>query len=288
MDTLFPERDYPGRDIVGNALLHQVVAVLPYPKRMGRLEFSLAVPLDPTYPTLLDVITGDGWHTRDQQVHFPRSSGMGTVVVPGMFGGTSYFKAQSTADISARRSRQAEATGSVVSKRIVVVLKPGTSHETAMLHANILKVMSLEGRQADSLGDKLLGITRSNPMCLDTLFRSKIITQEQLERLGQLIVAARRRAEDLQLIRDRGVFGYRGDGVDGLMGGGLKGGGGLHTGVGGYAGRMELSQESYAPDPFVPPIIYVLYPYGVAARRDLQPDIDAGVALVNNVLAFPG
>jgi hypothetical protein len=252
------------------------------------LEFSLSVPLVPTHPALLEVITGDGWHTKGTQVHFARSSGRGTVVVPGMFGGTSYFKAQSTADITARRKRQAKATGNVVSKRIVVVLKPGTSHETAMLHANILKVNSLEGWQAESLGDKLLEITWLDPMYLDTLFRSKIITQEQLERLGQLIVSAARRAENRRAMFGGGGYGFRGGGFDGLIGGGFKGGGGLHTGVGGYAGQMGLSQERFAPDPFLSPIIYVLYPYGVAARRDLQPDIEAGVALVNNVLAFPG
>ncbi|MFA5839983.1 MAG: hypothetical protein WC890_04935 [Candidatus Margulisiibacteriota bacterium] len=284
MNTLFPESNYPNRDVIARAPLHQMVAVLPYPKGIGKLEFALLVPLFEKQPAILEVITGEGWHTKGNYCHFAASTGLGTVVIPGMFGGSSFFKAQSTADISARRKIQAQITGDVVSKRVVLALKPGVPHDVAMLRTQILTLDTLSDLSTESLGDKLLGVTLREPLYLNSLFKSGLVTQAQLEKLGGLVVAAKQREASRERFSRYGGFGSSGsfDTFGGLMRGGL------HTGVGGYAGELGRANERYAPDPFASPSIYVIYPWGVAARRDLQPDIDAGVALIGNVFQFPG
>ena len=123
---------------------------------------------------------------------------------------------------------------------------------------------------------------------VSSLQEQGIISPKQLALLGALIVAAReRKARESSLSMDSdggylSALSFRGGGGDSLKS--FGGGGGLHTGVGGLAGRLGSIDKTFEPDPFASPIVYVIYPWGVAARENLQPDINAGVALANNVI----
>jgi len=284
IDTLFPKESYPNRDIVERAEIHHLLAVLPYPEGLGALEFALAIPrLETT--SLLEVITGEGWHTGNGQFQLPGAKDqLAGITVPTGGNHVSFFKAQDGGAISARRADQAEAIGDIVSKRIIIALKPAVSPSEADKAKLLLRIDELMSHEESKLGDLFVD---ADAKTLTKLVDQGILTQTQFEKLGSLIAVARhRKAEALRREQSLGFFGDSFGG--GLLkgGGGQLRGGGLHTGVGRHAGSLGISRQSYEPNPFIPPTIYVIYPYGVAASADLQPDIEAGVALANNVISF--
>ncbi|MCX5751807.1 MAG: hypothetical protein NT099_09135 [Candidatus Saganbacteria bacterium] len=283
--TVLPASTYPNRDVVRRAELHQVVAVLPYPAGLGRLQFQLSVPLMET-PVLLEVITGEGWHTKHGQFQFPASKGgMGTVKIPDSFGGSSFFKGESDADISARRGEQADRTGDLISKRAVIVLKPGISPSLASLRRKLLCIDTLKDYEVQMLGDELMQTLTFDPLFFNDLKETGLFTDPQLAKLGEIVQAARGRKERRDA-EDRALSSFRSMSLLSYGGDSLMRGGGLHVGVGDFAGALGRAHQSYEPDPFASPVVYAVYPYGVAEQTDLQPDIAAGVALANNVVSL--
>ncbi|MDD5456928.1 MAG: hypothetical protein PHV30_07845 [Candidatus Margulisbacteria bacterium] len=270
-NLLFPANEYPERKIVDDAELIHMISVLPYaPGKNDDLLFQLGIPVE--QKSLVHIIHGEGWVTENRKL---QTDGGGQIALgqPALNSDQiNFFKATSAEALTARRAEIAEEVGEIISTRIVIVVKPGTTEEQANYWKMVLQFDKLSETQLEALANgiktekfkhsvlELVTQNRLTPSQGEILKNEIIHLDKKIRRPSQS--AKNFFGDDFGPFRSGALFSMS---PTKSFGGDPLGTSALHTGGSSVdtGARLGTTSQELVADPIAQPKIYVIYPVGI-------------------------
>ena len=255
MEEVLPANEYPDRAVAASATVQHVMGVIPLPPGRDEVKFEIVTQGPDKKPFQIEIITGENWHTRNHPLYKTKPGRLCTGL-PSVGSEEQFFVAQKGESMGARRAAKAEEVGRAASTSVVLVLKP----TVPAAKAEVFKAVILFKQGKGSISNILDKIECTDSCSVFELQSAGYITEEEAKQLTDGLWERSTASLSSGSSSGMGSSDFRGLGL----------GERLHTGASGTStGRQYgIMRDSVAPDPFAPPKIIVIEPFGISGTCD--------------------